>query len=51
MVYNCALKDTYLNNSTNGVCMEVTIPQLTSFFSMLHIRDIDDQKDLDEQKK
>lgn len=51
MVYNCALKDIYLNNSQNGIIRNVTIPQLTAFFSMLHVRDVDDRKLKDGIKK
>ena len=51
MIYNCALKDTYLNNSHNAIIKEVTIPQLTAFFSMLHVRDIDNRKLSDDKKK
>ena len=51
MVYNCALKDTYLNNSGSQVIRESVIPELTCFFTMLHVRDVDDRKLADEIKK
>jgi len=51
MVYNCALKDTYLTPTQNQIIWQVTIPELNAFFSMLHIRDIDNRKLSDEKKK
>ena len=51
MVYNCALKNTYLNPQKNVEIMKTVIPELNTFHSMLHIRDIDDRKATDEAKK
>lgn len=51
MVYNCALKDNYLSEQGQGIIRQVTIPELTVFLKMLHIRDIDDRKRQDEGKK
>lgn len=51
MVYSCALKDTYLNTGAAQVIRETVIPELTTFFTMLHIREIDDRKLADDIKK
>ena len=51
MVYSCALKDTYLNTANAQVIRETVIPELTTFFTMLHVRDIDDKKLADDIKK
>ena len=50
-VYNCALKDIYLNNKQSGNCFQSVIPELTVFKAMLHIRDVDDRKANDAIKK
>mmetsp|Transcript_46190 Transcript_46190/g.61151 ORF Transcript_46190/g.61151 Transcript_46190/m.61151 type:complete len:529 (+) Transcript_46190:35-1621(+) len=51
MVYSCALKDYYLTSAPNSVVRETVIPELTVFFTMLHVRDIDDKKRSDDLKK
>lgn len=51
MVFSCALKDTYLSTANAQVIRETVIPELTTFFTMLHVRDIDDKKLADDIKK
>ena len=50
-VYSSALKDTYLNPKQHRAIMEKVIPELTTFKAMLLIRDIDDRKASDIEKK
>ena len=50
-VYNCALKDFYLNKLKNAAVFEKVIPELTVLQAMTTIRQIDDTKKEDEIKK
>ena len=50
-IYNCALKDIYLNNQQHQMCMQNTVPELTVFTSMQLIMEIDDKKIADAQLK
>ena len=50
-VYNSALKDIYLNPQQHVACMQTVIPELTVYKAMLLIRDIDDKKQADIEKK
>lgn len=50
-VYGCALKDVYLDPKSSKVVFQQVIPELNVFYTMLHIRDIDDRKAADELKK
>ena len=50
-VYNCALKDMYLDNKKSLAIKESVVPELTVFYSMLLIKDIDDKKQADIVKK
>lgn len=50
-VYGSALKDTYLNPKQHRAIMEKVVPELTTFKAMLLIRDIDDRKASDIEKK
>merc|ERR1712037_55414 len=47
----CALKNTYLNPQKNVEIIKTVIPELNTFHSMLHIRDIDDRKATDEEEE
>lgn len=51
LVYKSALKDTYLNTKLSGSVLQSVIPELTVFKAMLHIRDVDDRKAADIEKK
>ena len=51
LIYNSALKDTYLNTQQNAAVIQTVIPEMTVFKTMLHIRDIDDRKAADILKK
>lgn len=52
-VSDCALKNTFVNRNKDSseAIINKVIPELTVFMTMMHIRDIDDRKALDEQKK
>ena len=50
-VYGSALKDTYLDAKQHRAIMEKVVPELTTFKAMLLIRDIDDRKASDIEKK
>lgn len=49
IVYESALKDTYLDGKKNKAVMEDVIPQLTAFRQMLHIRDNHDRMQADRE--
>ncbi len=51
LIYNSALKDTYLDAKLNAPVMQTVIPEMTVFKTMLHIRDVDDRKAADILKK
>jgi len=52
-VYDSALKNTFVtrNKDSPEAIMQRVIPELTVFHSMLHIRDVDDRKASDIEKK
>ena len=52
-VYDSALKNTFVgrNKDSPEAIMQKVIPELTVFNSMLHIRDVDDRKAADIEKK
>lgn len=50
-VYDSALKDIYLNSKQHQQVMESVVPELTTFKAMLLIRDIDDRKAFDIERK
>ena len=50
-VYNCALKDMYLDPKKSQLTMQTVIPEMTVYKAMLLIRDIDDKKVADIEKK
>jgi len=52
-VYNCALKNTFVNRNKDSpeAILNKVIPELTVFHTMMHIRDVDDRKALDIEKK
>ena len=49
-VYSSALKNFYLDPKLNGTIMQSVIPEITVFYGMLLIRDIDDKKQEDAEK-
>ena len=51
IVYRSALKNDYLSEQFGAHVLKVVVPELTAFKSMLLIRDIDDQKAIDVDKK
>ena len=51
IVYSSALKNDYLSEQFGAHVLKVVVPELTAFKSMLLIRDIDDQKAIDIDKK
>ena len=50
-IYNSALKDTYLDDQQNQMIMQLTIPELTVFQSMLAIMKVNDKKIADNARK
>ena len=50
-IFKSALKDIYLDTKLNASVMANVIPEMTVFKTMLHIRDVDDKKALDLEKK
>lgn len=51
MVYETALKDIYLDPTLGETVLGRLLPELITYKSMLHIRDIDDRKAADAVKK
>lgn len=49
-IYKSPLKNMYLDPKQNGPALQVVVPEITTFFSMLLIRDIDDKKASDAEK-
>ena len=50
-IFDCALKDIYLNPKQNQMIMQAVIPEMTVYEAMTLIRKIDDKKQSDIEKK